>query len=130
VTNIPFFRLLKTPVDNKGDALAAQIVALDGGDDAKLTYVLNPTDFSLIPGSSFAYWVSGSVRRLFQSLPPLADNGISVQRGAFTADDFRFLRLFWEESPDTVGERLRWTPFAKGGEYSPFYSDVCLFNDN
>jgi len=56
-----------------------------------------------------------------------------VKQGLATADDFRFVRAWWEISPPTVGrgceetvQGKRWAPFAKGGEYSPYYADVHL----
>jgi len=135
-----FLRLLKTPINEKGDALADAIAALnarlaegsplpqagEGTGVRATTFLLDPTDFSLIPGSPFAYWVSDSIRRLFVRLPSVAESGISVQHGASTKNDFRFLRLWWEVSPDTIGRGLRWVPFAKGGEFSPYHADVHL----
>lgn len=52
-----FFHLLKTPIDDKGARLAAQISALNETGEAEETYALDPADFSLIPDSPFAYWV-------------------------------------------------------------------------
>ena len=121
-----FLRLLKTPIDDKGDALAAQIAALNATGEGEETYTLDPADFSLIPGSPFAYWVGESIRQLFTRLPSIEESGISVQHGASTKNDFRFLRLWWEVPPDTVGQDLRWVPFAKGGQFSPYYADVHL----
>jgi hypothetical protein len=59
-----------------------------------------------------------------------------------TADDFRFVRAWWEVPPERIVrgtvqtsleefrrqtfEVRRWVPFAKGGEYSPYYADVHL----
>ncbi|MBA2442565.1 MAG: hypothetical protein H0V53_09195 [Rubrobacter sp.] len=50
-----------------------------------------------------------------------------------TSDDFRFVRASWEVAPANVAhnreetlEGKRWVPFAKGGEFSPYYSDVHL----
>jgi hypothetical protein len=46
-----------------------------------------------------------------------------VRIGFMTADDFRFLRLFWETSSN---EKNDWYAFSKGGGYSPFYDDLHL----
>ena len=72
MTPTTFFRLLHTPIDAKGDALAERIAALN--DSASLnttgaaeeTYTLDPAAFAQIPGSPFAYWVSDSILRLFR----------------------------------------------------------------
>ena len=57
MTETTFFRLLKTPIDDKGARLAAQIAALNETGQADETYTVDPADFALIPGSPFAYWV-------------------------------------------------------------------------
>ncbi|MFZ5915461.1 MAG: hypothetical protein ACOYZ7_00830 [Chloroflexota bacterium] len=143
MTDTPFFRLLKTPIEAKGQALAAQIAALNAntppltgeGPGPVLseaegvrgeTFTLDPADLALIPGSPFAYWVGESIQRLSTTLPSLAESGFSVQHGASSKNDFCFLRLWWEASLNAIGQGLRWVPFAKGGEYSPFYADVHL----
>jgi len=126
------FRLLKTPIDAKGDALAAQIAALNDTGQAEETYTLDPADFVLIPGSPFAYWVSDSVRQLFIKLPRVGKLK-DVRQGLITAYDFRFIRAWWEVPPECIGYSAKgtrqghgWVLFAKGGAYSPYYADVHL----
>ena len=129
MTQTTFFRLLKTPIDDKGNALAAQIAALNTGPPLpqagegpgvrEETFTLAPTDFSLIPGSPFAYWVSDSIRQLFKALPNVQSPGRRVCFGLSTKDDFRFLRLSWEVKPQDITQC--WSPFAKGGAFSPYY---------
>ena len=61
--------------------------------------------------------------------------------GLQTSDDFRFLRLWWEvnicdllsdkeastqDEFRSLSSEKRWVPFSKGGEYSPYYSDLPL----
>jgi len=137
-----FFRLLKTPIDEKGDALAALIAALNAS-DAPLpggagegpggqTFALNPTDFTLIPGSPFAYWVSNTTRRLFTKLNPLCE-WADARVGLGTGNDFRFVRAWWELYPKSFAashsearQQIRWALFAKGGAFAPYYSDIHL----
>ncbi|MDG6251402.1 hypothetical protein, partial [Methanocalculus sp.] len=107
--------------------------------------VLFPTDpekFSMVPGSPFAYWVSDQLRQLFVDLPSFEGNGRTVKQGLATADDFRFVRAWWEVNPagvvggtsETTPDEFRaqtftgkkWVPFAKGGDYSPYYADFHL----
>jgi hypothetical protein len=85
-------------------------------------YEINPASFQIIPGTPFAYWVSDDLRSLFESLPPFESDGRSVRVGLQTSDDFRFVRGWWEVDPKQDG----WSCFAKGGKFSPFYSDVFL----
>jgi len=145
VTLTTFFRLLKTPIDDKGDALAAQVAALNAvspppalGEESgpvlsategvrTNTFTVDPASFAHIPGSPFAYWVSDSLRQLFTQLPTVQANGRRVCFGLSTKDDFQFLRLSWEVKPSDLS--YRWFPFAKGGAFSPYYYDVHLVVD-
>lgn len=88
------------------------------------SFKVDPVSFAQVPGSPFAYWVSDRIRRLFKELPPFESEGRTVKQGLATADDFRFVRAWWE-IPES-GFRVKWFPFAKGGAYSPFYADIHL----
>src|SRR5690606_34454471 len=92
-----------------------------------------PEQFSAVPGSPFAYWVSDAIRDIFRRFPPLEGNAGTVKRGLGTADDFRFVRAWWEVAPERIGYSAEdtltgrgWVHFAKGGSYSPYYADVHL----
>lgn len=121
-----FLRLLPIPIDAKGDVLAERIAALNAAGRAEDVFTLDPAAFAQIPGSPFAYWVGEAIRKLFGTWPSFSATGLSAQIGASTKDDFRFLRLYWEVNVGTIGRDLRWVPFAKGGRYAPYYSDVHL----
>ena len=69
-------------------------------------------------------------------MPQLEGSAAEARQGLATGDDFRFVRTFWEVDPmriartaDETHEGRRWSPFAKGGEYSPYWSDVHLVVD-
>lgn len=138
-TSTTFFRLLHVPIDAKGDALAERIAALNGSASLnaagalKETYTLDPAAFAQIPGSPFAYWISSTLRTLFVKLIPFESADRNIRSGLKTADDYRFVRTWWEIDPKQTADHLSlktsscgWVPFAKGGVYSPFYSDVNL----
>jgi len=113
-----------------------------------VTYLADPESFHQVPGSPFAYWVSDAIQRKFTELPRLGSDGRTAEHGASTKEDFRFLRTWWEaRSSDVLGwtDRDRkdfsefaerclmqiwatqgWVPFAKGGDFSRYYSDVYL----
>jgi hypothetical protein len=78
--------------------------------------------FAAIPRMPFAYWVNEAVRRRYAELAPFERDGRTAKQGLATTDDFRFLRSWWEVPRD---ER-NWFPFAKGGSFSPFFSDLDL----
>ncbi|MBM4429806.1 MAG: hypothetical protein FJ026_05575, partial [Chloroflexi bacterium] len=139
MTDTIFFRLLKTPIDDKGDALAAQIAALNNdsplpgwgeepGERAE-TYTLDPADFALIPGSPFAYWVSDSIWQLFTSLPSVESERRAVRVGDHPGSHDRYVRLFWEAPAGERSQTRRWLPYQKGGAYSPYYADIHLVAD-
>jgi len=146
-----FFRLLKD--SDKAFALESALHDYTAGrPDAERTFQVDPDKFRKVPNTPFAYWVDDSIRDLFQKLPPFESEGRTVKQGLATADDFRFVRAWWEVdadrrldpglggAPDWRTElpafqawcRKRthqgkyWVPFAKGGEYSPYYSDIHL----
>jgi len=135
-----FFRLL--PYEDKATALSQAIDNLHQNYQNQAAHTVDPNSFRQVPGSPFAYWVSENIRRLFTELPSFGSNDRSVQVGVSTQTDFRFLRLNWEINPTIVvggnqqasPEELRlltfegkpWVPFAKGGSYSPYYSDLPL----
>ena len=89
---------------------------------SRKVYRLEPESFRAVPGAPFAYWVSQAVRDVFVNVDSFQRDWRTAQHGGSTKDDFRFLRLFWEceQSSD------RWTLFAKGGSFSPFYADIYL----
>jgi len=86
-------------------------------------YALPPAIFTKIPLTPFAYWVDSALLDLFRSNVCLEHVSQKVRIGFMTADDFRFLRLFWETSSN---EKNGWYAFSKGGGYSPFYDDLHL----
>lgn len=54
-------------------------------------------------------------------------DGRHVRQGLATADDFRFVRSWWEVATASESElRERWPGFSKGGAFSPFYADIHL----
>lgn len=139
-----FLRLLHE--DDKATSLE-KVLAGERGD---LLFEVDPDAFAIVPGSPFAYWVSDRIRRLFEELPPFESEGRTVRVGLQTGDDFRFVRCWWEVANANIldgqngpnwrddlkafqtwckqrtFEHKRWVTFAKGGEYSPFYSDLHL----
>jgi hypothetical protein len=146
-----FYRLLKDT--DKADALRSAVAAHRSGDtDPERTFTVDPTAFFKVPNTPFAYWVDDEIRDLFVKLPPFESEGRTVKQGLATADDFRFVRAWWEVDParrldpglagapdwreDLEGfqswcrrrthQGKGWAPFAKGGEYSPYYSDIHL----
>lgn len=143
-----FFRLLKDDVDAKGEKL---LEAIQNAQSEK-RFDIQLDSFSLVPNTPFSYWVCDRIRNKFKEFPPFEGNGGTVKQGLATADDFRFVRANWEVKPtdinaikwadwlnvkdENISEQQtifveqtankRWATFVKGGEYSPYYSDIHL----
>jgi type II restriction/modification system DNA methylase subunit YeeA len=91
------------------------------------------SDFNKIPGAPIAYWVSDKIRDIFISSKPLAELA-SPKQGLATADNDRFLRLWFETSLDRIGFGMKnreearqsgkkWFPYNKGGEFRKWYGN-------
>ncbi len=126
-----FVRLLKET--DRPAGLAAAIASDRRGEDDARVFRVAPVELDAIPGSPIAYWMSPAIRRLFTDHPPVEGRAGDARQGLATGDDFRFVRAFWEVSPariarsrDETRAGKRWVPFAKGGEYSPYWADVHL----
>jgi len=122
-----FFRSLKTR--DKISHLTESTGALRNAELPPLVFSVNSASFRDIPGSPFAYWVGDSLRRKFVEFPALEGHAAEVRQGLATADDGRFLRLWWEVPAADLGRGHCWVPFAKGGEYSPYWDDLHLVVD-
>lgn len=94
-------------------------------------YIAQQDNFSKIPGSPVAYWVSESFLKIFENDIFLKDEGIARQ-GLGTSDNNRFLRFWFEialssvgfhckNSADTVSCREKWFPYIKGGSFRRWY---------
>ncbi len=140
-----FFRLIEDKDDKKGEILLETL----GNHNKKKMFVVRLDSFTLVPKSPFSYWVSDILRNKFKVLQPFERNEGDVRKGLGTCEDFRFIRLNWEIPCENVTflyekqiknvtskeivelykkktHSRRWSKFVKGGEYSPYYSNVHL----
>jgi hypothetical protein len=83
-------------------------------------------DFGTIEGSPLAYRRVSLVAHVFKKCIPLEPGFGRARRGGCTGDDPRYVRNWWEQSSALSKHLCRWIPFAKGGAYSRFYSDIDL----
>ena len=84
------------------------------------------TDFEKLPDKPLCYWVSNSFVRNLSELCVFGDDIAAVQMGLAPRNEFRFSRLWWEVASEQIGKSREWLPYAKGGELSPYYSDIEL----
>lgn len=118
-----FIRLLAD--QDKQQALFAAVDSFRRGETRSNFYEVAPEDFSDIPGSSFAYWVTKNIRNAFTAFSAFSTGRTNACITNPAGDDKRYIRAWWEVNP-SLRPNLSWRPIAKGGGYSPFYYDVHL----
>ena len=95
-------------------------------------YKAKQENFSKIPGSPVAYWVSENFVRAFENkhLNKYAD----AKKGLSTSDNDRFLRLWYECSYNNIvfncknkdeskTRKEKWYPYNKGGEFRKWFGN-------
>lgn len=96
-------------------------------------YVSKQENFSKIPGSPIAYWISSKLLSAFQDGRPLSAVA-SPCVGLQTADNGRFLRLWYEvcnqniafdctSTEDSLARATRWFPYNKVGDFRKWYGN-------
>lgn len=82
-------------------------------------FTAKQSDFSKIPGSPVAYWVSDKFISIFLGTK-VSDLG-ETREGLSPADNERFLRLWQEVSKMEISKK--WFPYTKGGDYRKWYGN-------
>ena len=101
--------------------------------DGSNTYTLAQHRFDAIPGSPWVYWISESLRTLFESLSKLEEIAKPTV-GLQTGENARFLRYWWEVGNERIAfdclnqqqaqlTKKRWFPYMKGGGYRKWYGN-------
>ncbi len=95
---------------------------------------VNTDNFSKIPGSPVAYWVSENILYDFSIGERLKNKG-DTRQGMATSDNNRFLRLWFEvqykkisfnsiNAHDAFNSKKKWFPYNKGGEFRKWYGNA------
>lgn len=90
-------------------------------------YVAEQDNFSKIPGSPVAYWVSDNFLRAFDN-EKIGKYAISDGQTK-TGDNDKYLRLLWEVPVDKIGKGKHWVLHAKGGPFRRWYGNVDTLID-
>ncbi|WP_340853279.1 BREX-1 system adenine-specific DNA-methyltransferase PglX [Ligilactobacillus salivarius] len=101
--------------------------------NGKNCYVTDQSDFSKIPGSPVAYWVSKKLIEDFKDGIPLG-KVVGVKVGLQTGDNNKFLRHWFEvlhlkikldvtTRSETLNGKFKWYPYNKGGEFRKWYGN-------
>ena len=125
-------------VDGKNCADKEQLFLAnkDGNEDGKHIYYPNveQMNFEKIPGGPIGYWVSPKIQEIFTSnlaLSAVASPCVGLQ----TADNARFLRLWFEPSYSRIGfgcenaalaarSQKKWFPTTKGGTFRRWFGNM------
>ncbi len=101
---------------------------LDGNNE----YYSSKKAFEIFPGNPYVYWIGKHVMECFNNYPILGKQ-FQFREGIHTADNNRFLRLWFEvpynkivfdaASYDDIDKRGRWVPYNKGGKYRKWYGN-------
>ena len=84
-------------------------------------YEADQSNFSKIPGSPVAYWVSEQYFRVLSGTT--ASDLARFCKGMDTGDNDRFLRLWHEIRFDKMWHPHKWVPYNKGGSFRRWYGD-------
>jgi type II restriction/modification system DNA methylase subunit YeeA len=96
-------------------------------------YWKTTSEFESVPGTPVAYWVSDEILGLFPSEPKLGDV-LEAKQGLATAENDRFLRLWWEVPQQNATldadnhehfdlSQSRWASYNKGGSFRKWYGN-------
>ena len=90
---------------------------------------VSASNFSKIPGSPIAYWVSENFIQAFENGITIDDLSDFTGSQNITANNDKYLRYFWEIYYNKIGKYLKWAYYAKGGEYRKWYGNIDLVVD-
>lgn len=129
-----YFRLIKES-DSEAKRLRFEqaLARLRAGETDEAVFCYSQADFNTIPGSPWVYWITPGLRRLFVELPKLGEIA-PPRQGLATADNFRFLRFWWEAGEPRVAfccksheeaqaSEKHWFPYMKGGSFRRWYGN-------
>ena len=92
-------------------------------------YIAQQSNFSKIPGSPVAYWLSSKFIQILNGKKTIG-NTYRSGSGLSTADNDRFLRQFWEVDRTKIATSkdadAKWFLFQKGGEYRKWYGNLSF----
>ena len=96
-------------------------------------YSFAQSNFQYLPTCPLAYWAPKSLVDIFENEASIGDL-LDVKQGLATADNNRFLRLWWEvdikditfnaeSTQDAVKKNVYWVPYNKGGKRRQWYGN-------
>lgn len=119
-----FYRLIDGNENDKTEALLKRENQFN---------IIEQKDFKKVPGSPIAYWVSKALVSIYEDNPK-AEQSSHAAVGLQTGDNDRFMRFWYEidslkfsdtvkSTDETVGSKIKWVPYNKGGSYRKWYGN-------
>ncbi|HUM33721.1 MAG TPA: BREX-1 system adenine-specific DNA-methyltransferase PglX, partial [Candidatus Saccharicenans sp.] len=124
-----YFRLVhERDADLKCETFESAAKVLRADQPHPKVFFCKQQDFDAIPGKPWVYWLPEKLRNLFKQFSKLGEIA-EPKQGLATADNNRFLRMWWEVGLVSIGSGmkdrneaknsgLKWFPYMKGG--TPF----------
>lgn len=84
-------------------------------------YLMDAKTFADIPNAFLGYWLSEKLVHHLVETPKAGTYG-SAKQGLITSDNDRFLRLWFEIRPETIGKK--WFLYNKGGGFKRWYGNI------
>jgi len=135
-----YFRLVKEPDSEAKQRRFEEAAAnLRDGKNNPVVYRYRQGDFDAIPGSPWVYWITPGLKKVFETFTKLGEIA-QPRQGLATADNFRFLRYWWEPGIRRIGfdcrnskeaeiTGKRWFPYMKGGGFCKWQGNQdCVVN--
>lgn len=97
--------------------------------DCGYLYYAKATDFTKIPGSAIAYWISNKAKKAFIENPPIGSFW-SIKAGMSTGENPRFQREWYEVKTTKIGfkeknyDTFYWYPCSSGGKYRKWFGNL------
>jgi hypothetical protein len=100
-------------------------------------YEADQNNFKKIPGMPVAYWASSNLIEIFENGKPMSSI-INPKQGLATADNNRFLRLWYEVDINKISftadsiesslkSKAKWFPYNKGGSRRQWYGNYDYY---
>lgn len=132
--NGTYFRLVSEPdAEAKQRSFERAVSCLQIDKHDPIIYHYRQSDFDVIPGAPWVYYITPTLRTLFHTLPKL-ESKTDVCIGMRTGDNNRFLRFWWEVGTSRIRfgcsgadeayvSGQRWFPYMKGGNFQRWYGN-------
>ncbi|MCD7817823.1 MAG: BREX-1 system adenine-specific DNA-methyltransferase PglX, partial [Lachnospiraceae bacterium] len=88
-------------------------------------YTAQQSNFTKIPGSPVAYWLSASIYKAFDNSEKFVKDYAFGEGKNVTTNNAKYILHFWEVSGDKInGFGSKWLLCAMGGDYRKWYGNV------